>query len=456
MKTLHRSLKKSIALHHRQGTVLYSTVLGTTLIVSLLSLAGLNVVRIERQQARVSTDRRDARDNARSAVELALKVMDLDPNWRSKFANGVETSPMPLGSNATGTLSWIFEDIDGSLTDADTELWLKGVGRVGSTTQVSSLRLAEIPQPLTSLKCSVYAVGDLEQTADATTSRRSARQCRHIEVNGNVIGDVEGNPVQLGGSVSGTITDPGPERVMPLPTVWDTYLPLATSIPYANFTFVNATTRTMQSQLLGATVNPFGSLNAQGVYHIQIPAGQTLTVQQSRIHGTLLIELETGATFVLDIPNLWDPYVGTNYPAMLVKGPATGSANVTLQSSTSRLNENTINVNLNPSNEPYNGITDSDQSDRYDPICRGLFHVTSANVHTLLGVDLNLQGVFISEGTVSLYQMDATVDTNLFANPPPGYVGPTMISPVSGSWILGHCALMRCEVQSEGRVSLIL
>jgi Tfp pilus assembly protein PilX len=127
--------------HARRGMAIYFTVVSTALIVSLLGLTGLTLVRIERKQMAVSNERTAARMNARSAVDLALRVIANDSNWRTTYTNGVETTPQSLHANASGTLSWILEDSDGSLTDADTNLRLKGVGRVGNTVQVSSVKL---------------------------------------------------------------------------------------------------------------------------------------------------------------------------------------------------------------------------------------------------------------------------------------------------------------------------
>lgn len=59
----------------RQGMALYISVLSTALLVSLLGLSALTIVRIERMKMAVTTDRRTARLNATSAVELALRVI---------------------------------------------------------------------------------------------------------------------------------------------------------------------------------------------------------------------------------------------------------------------------------------------------------------------------------------------------------------------------------------------
>lgn len=413
--------------------------MSTALIVSVLGLAGLTVLRIERKQMDVGSHRDVARMHANSAVELALRVIADDPSWRTNHTNGVETTPQSLGAGSTGTLSWILEDSDGSLSDADTDLRLKGIGRVGNTVQVSSVKLSAQAGTLDSLQCSVYSVGNMNQSSNSTTNSGPFATAGTLTVSGNLYGDVEGNPVNVTGTgyVSGTITDPGPSRGMPSSAVWDTYVPLATPILYTSFTYIDATTRNMERKLLGATVNPFGSPDPQGVYLIQVPAGQQLTIRMSRIHATLLIELGANASFKMESSCLWDPPLGANYPALIVKSD--WSANVTLNSSNAKLKEGNPDpkMNFNPAGEPYDGVSDTDENDQYPALCRGLYHVIGANVHTYLSSNLNIQGVVITEGTMALgANLDVTLDPSLYSNPPLGYTAATGdVESVSGSWL---------------------
>ncbi len=121
--------------------------MSVALIVSLLGLAGLTLVRIERRQAEAATDLLVGRRHARSAVELGLAAINADANWRTNSSQGVETASRSLGAGATGTISWILEDSDGSLTNTDVDLRLKGIGRVGNVTQVSSVAIASTGAP---------------------------------------------------------------------------------------------------------------------------------------------------------------------------------------------------------------------------------------------------------------------------------------------------------------------
>ncbi len=150
-KTNRCLAKRRPTRQHRRGGALYIAVISTALIVSLLGLAGISIVRIERKEANSINGMLIARYNARSSVELALRVIADDPNWRTTYTSGVETTPQSLGPNGTGTVSWVLEDSDGSLTDADTSLRLKGVGRVDNVVQVSSVGIVAAGQALSCL-----------------------------------------------------------------------------------------------------------------------------------------------------------------------------------------------------------------------------------------------------------------------------------------------------------------
>lgn len=126
---------------NRRGGALFLSVLATALIVTLLGLAGLQITRIERGQMTAQSDRRTARMNASSAVELALHMIANDPDWRNTYESGTETPQKSLGRYDAGYLSWVLEDADGNLNNVDLDLKLKGIGRVGPTVQVTTLSL---------------------------------------------------------------------------------------------------------------------------------------------------------------------------------------------------------------------------------------------------------------------------------------------------------------------------
>ncbi|MCM2374805.1 hypothetical protein [Aporhodopirellula aestuarii] len=425
--------------HPRRGTALYISVVSTAMIVSLLGLAGMCIMRIERRHATSVNDRLIARSHAKSAVELGLRYINADSSWHTTYSNSVETTPLAVGPDGTGTVSFMIEDTDGSLTDSDTELRLKGIGRLNNTVQVTSVEITGSPEVIDTLQCSVYAAGNTTQSSNSTTNSGPFACGSTITVNGAVIGDVEGSPVVVVGSVSGTVTDPGPARTLPSPDVWDTYLALATPIPYTNFPVIDTSPnqRVIARELLSGNVNPFGSLNPEGIYYVQIPSGGSLTANKSRLNCTLLIELLGTASFDTIQSCLWDPFNGNNYPCAIVKG--TGAGDFQLKSSNATLKESqTPKQNFNPPGNPYDGVSNTENNDSYTPLMRGLFHVIGSNVHTILASNLELHGVVVTEGTCTLgANLTVTLNPNIYSDPPLGYDelrGDVAVVPGTWNW----------------------
>ena len=417
--------------HHRRGAALYVAVMFTALIVSLLGLSGLTLVRVERERAALCTDRLMAMRNARSAVELALVVISNDSDWRNTYTNGDETTPQLIGASEQGMVSWVLEDSDGSLTDADTELRLHGVGRVGGAVQVRSVEIEGTPTPLDSLQTSVYAVVGIDQSNTVTTTAGAFATAGTLNVGGTINGDGEGNPITygVGGTITGTATDPGPGRTMPSPDVFDYYFDLATEIPYGSLPGGE-----LQEVLLSAGSNPYGAPDADGVYYIHVPAGQVLGLTKVRVAATLVIEFEAGSSLDCQNTVLWEPSLGKNYPAMIAK--TNGAVNIELAGASTQLKESTANTNFNPPGTPFDGLWDTDTSDRYDHRFRGLFHVIGASSTVELTRDADLNGCIVSEGTVLLENgIIVLLDTTLFTNPPEGYsLSADPMRAVMGTW----------------------
>lgn len=132
----------------RRGAALYSIVMMTALLISLLALAGLAVMRVESEQTRDAEGTTAALANARSAVEWAIEVLNNDVDWRTNYTSGVPTAQQSLGPDAPGALSWMLVDSDSDLTDADTDLRLVGIGRADATVQAASVRIRVLADAL--------------------------------------------------------------------------------------------------------------------------------------------------------------------------------------------------------------------------------------------------------------------------------------------------------------------
>lgn len=122
----------------RSGAALYATVVILSLIVAVLSLAGMHLVGVERRTSQSMIDVANARQYSLAAARLALLDIWNDPSWRGRYSHGVETTHVTFGS---GTVSWSLTDTtDNSLSDdADDPVEIRGYGRCGGATWVTSV-----------------------------------------------------------------------------------------------------------------------------------------------------------------------------------------------------------------------------------------------------------------------------------------------------------------------------
>jgi Tfp pilus assembly protein PilX len=414
----------------RRGSALYIAVLSTALIVSLLGLAGLTIVRIERRQVSTTNDILVARMNAHSAVELALHRIADDPDWRTTYTHGVETTTESLGANATGTLSWILEDSDGSLTDADTNLRLKGIGRVGSTVQVSSVAVTISSEALDCLEvaaCSGSAM-DFESGSTITTNQTiSSNWSVTTGINTTVNGNVEAVEGISGTGYNGTTTSPVPARTLPDASVFDYYLSNGTQMLATDLPKVGPN-HSISDAVLSPNSNPYGPVNAQGIYVIDCQ-GIVIGVKYSRIIGTLvLINPHPASDIILE--NSFEPAV-PNYPALLVYG------SIEFRMENTVLDEAARGVNFNPSGSPYEGSADTDQVDTYPSQIKGLVYVSDF-AHFADGDTQIVDGMLVVGGQISVNSSDGfsvTYNSLFHSNPPPGFSDGERMVPVPGSWI---------------------
>ncbi len=134
------SLNKKI--QPRSGAALYILVVTMSVLISMIGLTGMNLMRLQRDQMLTGVEMQRARLLSRSAVELAFDKVKNDSNWRTTYTSGLETTALNLNANMSGTISWILQDSDGSLSNGDINLKLLGIGRINNTVQVSSIDLS--------------------------------------------------------------------------------------------------------------------------------------------------------------------------------------------------------------------------------------------------------------------------------------------------------------------------
>jgi len=408
--------------HYRRRGSLYVAVLGCAMAVTVIGVAALTALRVERRFAEGTADFAQARLHALSAVEMGLHTIANDPDWRTNNPNGVWETDRPIGSG-TYTLEGVDFD-DGDLTDFDTEpVVLTGTGWQGDARYKLQVTVVAKLDPLEVLSTCLHAAGEVHVKGGDSITVTDAP----LSTNGNlrndeiVYGDVHAATQSGGGTVTGVATIPAPQKDLPDPTVFDMYKSIATVTPIAP--------PDLNENVIGPGYTPWGVTNPDGVYYIDM-AGHDLHIEKSRILGTLVIDCP-GHKLELRDPVFIQPY-RSDYPALIVNG----DVEFKYKSDETVLSESDSEVNYNLPGVPYESVTDDDQLDTYPNDVRGLVHVFGT-------IDFmesaRVRGVVIGESTGT----DAVVcdkdneivhDPNLYANPPIGYTKPPSMVISQGTW----------------------
>lgn len=414
---MHRlSLSRRIraARRSRAGVALYSIVVFNALLIGLLSLSALAVARIERRQNLGSSDQLIARENAVSAVSVALARIKADSAWRTTFLHNVESASIAF---ASGTATWRLVDmVDTTLNDNPRDgVLVQGIGRCGAATWVESVEALQPEVPLPSLATAIHSKGRLRIDSGRmlTVVGGLVSTDGSLEVNGALTGNGECSTRNGSGSVTGSVTTGITAREAPVSsTLFTTYKNLATTLSYNG---------DIGNDLLGPGVNTYGgSSNADGIYYIN-SGSSTLTISDSRLLGTLVVK---GNVRIED--NAFLQLNRQDAPVLIVDG------NVTLQCDSSLfLSEDAENQNFNSATAPFQGVTDADEADVYPSEIWGLVHVLG---NLTVTAPARVVGMVLVDGEIRISE-DATFqsDPTIFFAPPSGYwtatPGPLQLKP---------------------------
>lgn len=422
----------------RRGASLYLTVFSSALIVSLLGLAGVTANRVERKIVQSTNHRLAARSYSRSAVELALRALADDPQWRDNYVSGVETTPQLLDVTGVGTVSWIIKDADGSLATPDTDLRLLGVGRMGNTVQVSTVSLtANAPLPV--LGMSVHASGKVRINEDRWLTVEGAPVSSNNRVvnDGTLDGNVHAVDFENDESFYGTDYSPQPAKQMPSASVFDDYIAIATTLPYNG---------SIDKHVLGPQRNEYGGgLSPQGVYYINT-SGNDLVIKNSRVHGTLVVD--AGSKMVIIDNTTFMHTYQAQYPVLMVRGTGDDvlEIKITSQGSLDKryLQESAQGHNFNPAAAEYLGVWDNDTRDSYPSELHGLVYTTGGDV--TLDETCVIRGALIADdGEITIegggeesVGPQIVHDPGLLTSPPIGFMTDSNeVKVVPRSWIHG-------------------
>ena len=389
----------------RERGSIYLFVLASSLIITVIGMGSLFAVRVQSRSALTAEAATDVRLCAQSALELGLLKVGQDPNWRTTQSNGTWISNMSLGA-ATLSLEGI-DPLDGDLTDNEYEpLVLNSTGQKGLARYKTQVTLVPNVKALEALNTCVHASGkmDIHNGEAITASGAPISTNGEFKNEGTVTGDVHADTVSKAGTVTGDLTAPADQKALPDPAVITDYLSKATTVAF---------TGDIDKRLLTPADNPWGTENADGVYFIDT-GDQDLTIKDSRIHGTLIVDVG-GKTLFLKDSLLLHAY-RLDYPVLIV----IGKLNIELKSGEILLSETDLGTNFNPPGVPYLGQMDDDTDDDYPNEIQGLIHATK---DIKFKETAHVVGAIISEHKVHFEGSGIVIthDPSLYASPPEGY-----------------------------------
>jgi hypothetical protein len=395
------------------------------MLVTVIGISSLLVARVELRAATGAEDRVKARGYAESAMEMALLLINSDPNWRSSRGNSNWPADEPIG-DGTYTIE-VADEIDGMVGNGATDpLVVTAIGKKGQARQ--KIRAMLFPHdPSAPLELFNYGMlsgsGIVVMAGRDAHADRGAPICTNTSVlnDGTIHGDVEaGSSIVNNGTITGTATTPVPVKAVPPPWVFDMYKEIATPIPSPG---------TIDKQVLAPGLNPWGPINSNGVYFIDA-GNTTLTIRSTRIHGTLVVLCGPTGRVRLEGEVLLHNY-HPNTPTLIVDG----DVEMGYGSDSIKLDEQILGVNFNPPGAPFDGVSDGDLLDIYSSEIQGVAHIRG-----LLRLESNAEvdGIVICDSTVTVagnnefnWVMDHSFD------PPFGYTDVDAASPmmiVPGSW----------------------
>jgi len=398
--------------------IAYLMVLGTMLVVATLSLSGLLLARGRLAASRALNDAAEARDIARSGIELACRWIAQDLNWRTNRPLGAWVTDLPIG-NGTVTIE-VSEPIDGDLTNGPYDaVRVRAIARRETARQAWEVTLNAQPEPLPVLQYGLHSRGQLRiSSGKSLTVRKAAADTDgRLRNDGTIVGNVEAASIENAGSIVGSLTiDTTTEQYPANP--FALYAALGTEITPGS---------TIDRRVLSPGSNPWGATNQDGVYVIR--ANDDLTIRNSRIHGTLVILLASGKRVTFDNSLLIHPF-RTDYPSLLIQGEVEFK-----YSSALGLVELTALTNFNPSDSPYNGDSDFDLLDVFPSEIRGLVHVRGKASFDSTG---KVRGAVLCESSTEEARFEGSneivYDRALFDLPPQGYAARVPMLPQPGSW----------------------
>lgn len=352
----------------RRGYV-YIAVLFTTLIVMATVTAALSIS-TSRLRGEIDRDSQgEALRFAEAEMHRLAALMQSSSSWRTDHINGVFTAWRSFtvnGVNATGNSQVRFRlvDPDGDLNDDHRDsVELTVHARAGNSQTALSIELEPDPQPLSLLNYSVTAADDI-QLESATLSCELPVQV-FDDCKTNTWGILTTPRIEITGYVQPTFRGDQSTAAITLPalSVVDAYVDQGTEISAASIPAGGAGLL-IQDIVLSPASNPFGSVDAGGVYWIDAN-GAAVEIANSRLDATVaiknasLVRITGGVTW--------------SFPQNAEVILATDAA-IEFTGMEKTLDEATRGINFNPATTPYRSMSNANATDQYPTEFRGVIH----------------------------------------------------------------------------------
>jgi hypothetical protein len=382
------------------------------------------LLRIEARTALDSLHSVQARQHAKSAAELAARILRTSPQWRTTFNHGHLITPRDLGS---GRISAIMTDpVDGLLGNQPHDpIQVDITAAQGRAQQKFRLRFQARPQPMVVLNYGVHTWGNIEIRSGASLSSYggSVSTSGTLQNRGTIDGNVSATGLGVPGTITGSVLVPAPIHPLPTEQVAVKYSELGTQF--------TAPVTSIDRQVITPTRNPYGPLNADGVYVIR--PSSNLTIQNTRIHGTLVVRFNSAGHTLTIGENVFFQPARPGYPVLVVLG----NLELRYRSEGEQLSEAFLGTNFNPADAPFLGVSNSTQTDTYPSEIQGLIYVNRRTTWRENGL---LRGALISEGPSGNVGIDVyghprvMYDRHLFFDPAPWVTTRVDMIPEPNSW----------------------
>jgi hypothetical protein len=399
----------------RAGTV-YLIVLSTVTLVVAISLTGLTLAHAQRRTVALSDETDRARALALSGLEVGIDMINSVGGWRGRADRNGTIAAFSLDAGRVSVSA--ADPTDQDLLDSATEpVDLTATVKLGQALQTCAVTLAPQYTPTIALTRSLQAGGTMTvNRASLIATAPIAANISIIASSASIIADAE-SLVILGDSFYGSRRTLSAADPMPA-VLTSAYVAEGTAIP---FSAINS--RDLKDVFLSPTSNPLsGTRNPGGVYIVDC-AGESLTIKDMRLLGTLVL-LNAGSNTKVDDGVILQP-AKTGYPVLVVNGPLKLAIDEPIIKEDNK-------VNFNPPGSPINGISNSTITDTFPTLVTGVIYASGA---VEIDGKFSLQGSVIAGGSMIVkgtLTVGRTLDPLMF--PPPGFRDRMIMAVVPGSW----------------------